>query len=435
MSISRSLEIGVAGLRANSEALGVAGDNIANVNTVGFKRSRGEFQDMVGGSITGLATSAAAGAGSRLAYVDQVWSQGAIVTTDSPTDLALSGDGFFVVDGTVSGVTGRFYTRAGQFKIDEQGRLVNSDGLRLQGYMALPNGTLSPAITDLVVNAGTVPASATQNVTIAANLDANEDIIAGGFLDTDPAGTSNFSNTVTVYDSLGNAHEVTVYYTKTASNEWSWNAMVDGGDLTGGTAGVAQVCASGSLTFTTDGALDTETLGASSFDFLNATAAQNIVLDFGTSITTDAADGGTGLDGTTQFGSRSTVTGLSQDGFAAGSVDAISISSDGTITGVFTNGQQRRLGQVVIANFASVAGLNRTGQGLWAETVDSGQALIGAAESGGRGSVVSGALEQSNVDLANEFVNLILYQRGFQANSRVVTTSDEVYQELVNIKR
>jgi flagellar hook protein FlgE len=208
--------------------------------------------------------------------------------------------------------------------------------------------------------------------------------------------------------------------------------MVDGGELAGGTAGVPTEGATGTVTFTTDGALDTETPGASSWDFIGATAAQAIAFDFGTSIT---GDGGTGLDASTQFGSPSTTNGLAQDGFEAGTVAGVGVESDGSVHGVFSNGQRRVLGQVAVADFASVDGLSRAGQGLWLATNESGEALVGTAESGGRGAVVAGALEQSNVDLGREFVNLISYQRGFQANSRVVTTANEVYGELVNLKR
>jgi flagellar hook protein FlgE len=208
--------------------------------------------------------------------------------------------------------------------------------------------------------------------------------------------------------------------------------MVDGGELTGGVAGTPTEVANGTLTFTTDGALDTETSAGSSWDFVDATPAQQIAFDFGTSITTDA---GKGLDGTTQFASPNATVGLKQNGYAAGSVAGISIGQDGVITGVFSNGQQRALGQVVTADFANVNGLDRTGQGMWIATQASGEALIGAADTGGRGPVVAGTLEQANVDLGTEFVNLIAYQRGFQANARVITTSDDMYGELVNIKR
>lgn len=437
MSILRSLNIGVSGLRSNSEAISITGDNIANVNTVGFKRQRGVFQDVLGRSVVTYETNETAGAGSRLAHVEQMWAQGALVTTDSPTDLAIQGDGFFVVEGNLAGAEARYYTRAGQFHVDNEGRIVNTEGMRLQGWMADPNGTMIPTITDLVVNQGTVPASPTTAVRLAVNLNSDDPVVpAPGFQITDPGGTSNFSNNVTVYDSLGNAHEMTIYYEKQAEGAtgatWGWHATIDGGEITGQTPGTPFEIATGTLTFNTDGALDTETTSLNTVDFLNATQGQVITFDFGTSITTDL---GTGLDGTTQFSSPEATIAIEQDGYAAGSIAGISIAENGVVTGIFSNGQERALGQVLTADFANTNGLERAGEGLWMQTLESGEALLGAPDAAGRGGIVSGALEQSNVDLGTEFVNLITYQRGFQANSRVITTADEMYGELVNIKR
>jgi flagellar hook protein FlgE len=420
MSILRSLNIGVSGLRSNSEALSVTGDNIANVNTVGYKRSQGVFQDMLGRSVGGLETSQTAGAGARLASVEQVWSLGPLVSTDSPTDLAISGDGFFVVQGQLQGAEGRYYSRAGQFQIDEEGRLVNTSGLRLQGYTAAPDGTLESTVGDLVIGGGTIPANATSDMTITVNLSASSDP-APAWDSADPIATSTFNTSATIYDSLGNAHDVTLYFRKDADNSWDWHAMVDGDEITNAPPGEPFEAANGTLGFDTNGALDTEATTLSGFDFIGATQGQVIDFDFGDSITDE---GGTGLAGTSQLGAASTITGLSQNGFAGGSVSGVTVSGDGTIIGVFSNGQQRTLGQVVTASFASVDGLERGGEGLFAATVNSGEPLIGAPETGGRGSIVSGALEQSNVDLGTEFVNLIAYQRGFQANSKVITTSD-----------
>jgi flagellar hook protein FlgE len=433
MSILRTLNIGASGLRSNSEALGVTGDNIANVNTVGFKRSRAVFQDVLGRSIATFEPIKTAGAGSRMAQVEQMWSQGSLVTTDSPTDLAIQGDGFFVVEGNLGGADARFYTRAGQFHINSEGKIVNEDGLRLQGYTADGQGVMGATVGDIVVSRGTVPASATTEVQMAANLDSNAQVPAIIPFDiANPNGTSNFANQATVYDSLGNAHEITMYYNKTAANSWEWHAVIAGDQVSNGQPGVPYEGASGTLTFTTDGALDTETLSASSWDFIGATPGQAIAFDFGNSITTDNGDG---LEGSTQYAAPSASIALTQDGYASGTVAGISIAKDGTVLGIFSNGQQRAIGQVVTADFANVTGLERTGQGLWIETIASGQALIGEPDSGGRGGVVAGALEQANVDLGTEFVNLISYQRGFQANSRVITTADEMYGELVNIKR
>lgn len=429
MSILRTLNTGASGLAAHGEALGVVGDNIANANTVGYKRSRGEFQDVLGMASAG---AEGAGSGSRLAHIQQMWSQGALLTTESPTDLALSGDGFFVVKGNVGGVESNFYTRAGQFRIDKEGFLTNPDGLNLQGYMADAQGNLDGTVSDLQISNATLPATATTTADMALNLDAKAVPPALPWDPNDPGGTSNFSSGMTVYDSLGNSHELTVYYRKTGSNSWEWHALADGAEMSGGTAGTPVEGASGTLTFTSDGALDTETLNQSSWDFVDATAGQSIAFDFGTAIT---GDGGDGMDGATQLGAASSMNGIKQDGFAAGSVSGISISADGSVMGVFSNGQKRLLGQVAVADFKSNDGLARMGQGLWAETKDSGEALIGAAESGGRASIVAGALEQSNVDIGREFVDLIAYQRGFQANSKIIQTADEIYGELVNLRR
>ncbi|MEM7449025.1 MAG: flagellar hook protein FlgE [Myxococcota bacterium] len=430
MSILRSLNTGAAGLNAHGRAIGVAGDNIANVNTNGFKGSRAVFQDILGGSVA-EGTAPTPGAGSRLSHIEQMWSQGALLTTESPTDLALSGDGFFVVNGTVGGQTGNYYTRAGQFQIDVDGELSSVDGLKVQGYGINDDGTLGSTVGNLLVAGQTIPAQTTTTADLAIQLDSEATVPAAW----DPSNaetTSNFSTSMTAYDSLGDAHDLTVYFRNSGANSWEWHALVDGGSVTGGTAGTPFEGANGTLTFTTDGRLDTETPGVSSWNFLGATAGQTIAFDFGDAITTDL---GTGIAATTQFATPSSVTGLSQNGFGAGSVAGINVEGDGTITGVFTNGQRRNLGQVAVARFTSNDGLNRNGQGLFVETQASGEALLGAAESGGRGSVVSGALEQSNVDIGQEFVNLISFQRGFQANSRVITTADEMYTELVNLKR
>ncbi len=431
MSILRSLNTGAAGLRSHSRAIGVTGDNIANVSTVGFKRSRSVFEDVLGQSVAGPGAAPQAGAGSRLAHIEQMWSQGSLLTTESPTDLAISGNGFFAVQGNVGGIQGQFYTRAGQFQIDNQGQLVNPNNMALMGYTADNTGAIGSTLGPLNVAGNTIPANPTTMSDMSLNLDS-EAAIPAAWDPTNPDQTSNFSTGLTVYDSLGNSHELTVYFRHSGSNAWEWHAMVDGGDLTGGTAGVPTEGASGTLSFTTNGALDTETPGASSWDFVDATPGQTITFDFGDAITTD---GGTGLAATTQFASPSTTNGLSQDGYGAGTVAGVNVEADGMVTGIFSNGQMRTLGQVAVATFASVGGLNRAGQNLWSETQESGEALVAGAASGGRGSIVSGALEQSNVDLGQEFVDLIALQRGFQANSRVITTADDMYGELINLKR
>lgn len=425
MSIISSMTIGASGLRAESDALSAVSDNIANVNTVGFKRERAVFEDVLGRSVMGSTALTESGAGSRVAQIQELWTQGALVTTGVPTDLALSGDGLFVVNGSVNGQQGQFYTRNGQFQVDSSGYLVTSDGLRLQGYTAAADGTMGTQMGDLRVDGMTLPATPTGTVTFHANLDSRASV-GVPFDPANPDATSDYAQTTRIVDSLGQAHDATVYFHNDGGGNWTWHAMVDGGELTGGTAGVPTECASGSLAFDTSGALTSSATTASSFDFVGAAAGQSVTFDFGTPGASDAS---------TQQAQASNLVSLSQDGFSGGPVAGYQIGQDGTITGTFANGDQRALGQVVVARFASDSGLARTGQNLWSETADSGEPLIGVAGTGGRGSVVSGSLEQSNVDLGTEFVDLIAYQRGFSANSKVITTADEMYQELVALKR
>ena len=416
MSIIGSMNTGASGLRAESDALSAVSDNIANVSTYGFKRERAVFEDILGHSVMGASAIAESGSGSRVSRIEQMWTQGALVTTGSPTDLALSGDGTFIVHGSVNGEDGQFYTRNGQFTVDGNGYLVTSDGMRLQGYTADATGRIGTQLGDLHVDGITLPAQPTTTVTLHANLDATPPTTPMPAWDpANPSATSNYSTSTRIVDSLGRSHDATIYFRNGGGGNWDWHVMVDGGELSGGTAGTPTECASGALTFGTDGSLQTATTATDSFSFVGATANQNVAFDFGT----PASAGGTGFGGTTQEAQASSVSSLSQDGFGGGQVAGIQISQDGTVTGVFAND----------------TGLARTGQNMWAETKDSGQPLVGTAGTGGRGSVVSGSLESSNVDLGTEFVDLIAYQRGFSANSKVITTADEMYQELVALKR
>jgi flagellar hook protein FlgE len=429
MSILRTLNTGATGLTANGEALGVVSDNIANANTIGFKRSRAVFQDMVASAGKNELTQV--GVGSRVGKVETMWKQGALLSTDTSTDLALSGEGFFVVKGQASGVNGNFYSRAGQFHLDKDGFVTNTDNLKLQGYQADARGNILGTLGDLRVGPTALPATSTSAVRLGVNLNVGSTTPANAFDPASPANTSNFSTTMSVYDSLGKAHQITTYFAKTGSNTWDWHAVAPGAEIEGGVDGVPFEGASGTLTFDTSGALQTELTNTSVWNFKDATAGQEISFDFGTSID----DGGTGLDGSTNFANDSTTNASSQDGYAAGSVTGINVSASGNVTGVFTNGQRRTLGQIAVASFKSTDGLTRTGNGLYVQTEESGEALLGGASTGGRGAVVSGSLEQSNVDIGKEFVDLISFQRGFQANSKVIQTADEMYGELVNMKR
>jgi flagellar hook protein FlgE len=429
--VLRAMFSGVSGLRAESEAIGVVGDNIANVNTVGFKSQRAVFQDVLGHSILAGTSSALPGSGVRVGDVQQLFTQGSIANTGVDTDVALNGDGFLVVAGTVDGITSNFYTRAGQFNIDHDGFLVNQQSLNVQGYKANADGTLQASVSDLQVPTSSLAPFATNEITITANLDSREPVKV--FDIADPAGTSNKSTSITVFDSLGTAQTLDIYFNNQGGNLYSYNVVADGGELAGGTAGTPTLVSTGTLQFTSDGALQTATAPALAVSFASgATANQAIDLNFGEDIT---QDGSTGLAGTTQFASDTAVSSQSQNGYASGEFSGLAIDGTGLVQGLYTNGQKITIGQLAVAKFRSNDGLGRAGQNLWIETRESGTAALGAAGAGGRASVSAKALEQSNVDLGEEFVGLIQHQRSFSANSRTITTADEMLQELINIKR
>ncbi len=418
-----SLFTGVTGLNAMETELSVISDNIANVNTTGFKGSRAIFQDLLN---RGLSTSGGqVGLGVSVGDVQTIYNQGAIVYTGAATDMAIDGRGFFVVsDGDQS-----YYTRAGMFTVDRDGFLVDMNGLRVQGYQA-EAGVLSQEISDLSFGNANTPPLATSLIEVGANLEAGSPVQV--FNVADPVSTSAFSTGVAVYDSLGQSHLITVYFNSTGANAWEWHATVDGGEVTGGTPGVTEEIASGALTFTNTGALDTETTTFTNINFVGAAPAQVIDFDFGESITTD---GGSGYLGTTQYAGESATYELNQDGYAAGFLERVAIESNGILTGYFSNSDSQILGQVALATFTSEDGLHRLGDNLFSETYDSGSPAIDAPQSGGRGSILAESIEMSNVDMGEELVRLISAQRGYQANTRVINTSNELLAELMALGR
>jgi flagellar hook protein FlgE len=439
----------VSGMNVNGRALGVVGDNIANMNTHGFKSNSVVFGDIVG--------AGGVGRGTLINDIGQEFDQGAFENTSSVLDLAVDGDGLFVVQKG----NDRFYTRAGQFGIDKTGFATNPDGYRLQGYQYSTTGASSTVVSDVNVASINSQPNDTNNMSVYSNLDVRASTVAA-FDITTPETTSNFTSTITVYDSLGQSHVLNVYYRKNQAiasggtpgnsgtaygggatwggaygalggNEWLWYAVVSAADAT---AGIDQVQAQGRLEFTTDGALyyaETLTSPTSGFDFSGgATQDQAIAFNFGDDI---ATDGATGLEGTTQFGTTSTTSFLNQDGYSAGTLKSLTINDEGIMSGIFTNGQTKNIAQVVLAKFISQEGLIKQGKSLYAESYDSGQPIITSPGNSGTGGILSNTLELSNVDLAGEFVKMIILQRGFQANTRMVSTSDDLLQELVNLKR
>jgi len=406
----RSLFAGVSGLKNHQTRMDVIGNNIANVNTVAFKASRVTFEDILSQTIEGARSPEAGGLGgvnpkqvglgTAISSIDTIFTAGSLQTTDNPTDFAIQGSGFFVVsDGEQN-----YYTRDGAMKTSADGALVNSNGYRLQGWMADSNGNIdtTQALQDIIIPVGTqMSPKATGNVGFEGNLDANA-----------ATGDSYFTS-VQVYDSLGNVHNLTITFEKTANpNEWTWEATLDGSAPSSG--------GSGTLSF--DPATGEVSSGGTGSATFTITGAEDLNLNLDFSILT-------------QFGSPSTAYVASQDGYEAGSLDMVTTDSSGVITGIFTNGQSKPLAQIALATFSNPAGLLRVGGNLFQISNNSGLPSVGPAGSGGRGSIAVGALEMSNVDLAQEFTNMIVTQRGFQANSKVITTSDEMLQDLINIKR
>ncbi|MEZ4265421.1 MAG: flagellar hook protein FlgE [Myxococcota bacterium] len=413
MSIFSSLYIGMTGLRVNEQGLTVVGDNIANMNTVGFKASRASFSDVLNQTIIGSGGFSQQGQGSAVQAIQRVHSQGGLLQTGVSTDMAIGGNGFFVVRGEAQGGEGQFYTRNGQFRIGADGFLETLGGLKVQGYPGLTSGALDTSVGNLQVGLQKSQPIETTLANLRMNLDPN----------TDPNGTApHFSTSITVFDSLGNPHDVDLEFTNTGNGTWSFEAFVDGAEVEGGAPGDIPVpVGTGSLVFDTAGQLD---VGSSTFGELNATfddaSAQTIVLDF------------TGSTGVNQ---ASTIEFVDQNGQAPGDLAFFTVEPDGTIRGSFSNGDTRALGQLAIAQFQANDKLDAIGGNLYRQGTDTDEPAIGVANSGGRGQIFAGALEQSNVDLTNEFTQMITTQRGFQASSRTVSTANTLLGELVNLGR
>ncbi|MEX2658087.1 MAG: flagellar basal-body rod protein FlgF [Acidimicrobiales bacterium] len=405
---------GVSGLRGHQTMMDVTGNNIANVNTAGYKTSQTIFQDLLSQVLQGAAMPAGAGGtnpaqvglGMRLAGTTTNFAQGGLQNTGRSTDLSIQGDGFFVVRSGAESL----YTRAGGFSFDANGRLTTPQGGVVQGWTADGNGGINTngPVGDIVLPLGQLNApKATGNLVLGGNLPA--DAVTGAAIRT----------SITLFDDQGSAVDVSLVFTKdAAADTWSVQPQADtDGDGTPDDIGTAQT-----VTFDGEGNL-------TSADTFNLTGVP------GSWTAQPSVTFGAEGQPLTGYASVNTVGALSQDGSAAGSLQSFSISPDGVITGVFSNGRNQSLGQVALASFNNPAGLEKTGGSMYRGTVNSGQVQVGTAGAGGRGILAGGTLEMSNVDLAQEFTNLIVAQRGFQANSRVITTSDELLQELVNMKR
>jgi flagellar hook protein FlgE len=397
---------GVSALSASASNLDVIGNNIANAGTIGFKSGSVQFSDVYAGSKVGL--------GTQVAGVAQSFTAGSVQTSSRALDVAITnGDGFFRLASPNGEVA---YSRNGQFDMDKNGYIVNSAGLRLTGYPVSATGTIaggSPVA--LQMPTASMPPKLTNNIAAQFNLNSKLAVPATTPFSATNPDTFNYANAVTVYDSLGNAHEMSTFFVKTGSNAWDVKVTVDGAAVTGATS---------SLAFDSKGVLTTPASG-------KIATAPIVLANGATSGTVISID----MTGTTQFGNANDVKKLTQDGYTSGTLTSFAIGQDGIVTGKYSNEQTNPLGQIVLSSFVNPNGLQSKGDNVWAETSASGQPLTGAPGAGTKvGALTSGAVEGSNVDLTSELVNLIIAQRTYQANAQTVKTQDQVMQTLINMR-
>lgn len=409
-----SLYSGISGLKSNTSAMAVIGDNIANVDTTGFKVSKVSFANVFSSTLG--QNKLQIGRGVTMSAVTPQWGAGSLENTDNPTDLSINGKGMFVVRDPRNNV--QYYSRAGKFEFDREGNLVTQDGLRVQGFSISPTGTVG-GLANVTLPAGVSAPQATTGITIGLNLDA------GAVL------TDAYDTPMTVYDSLGNPIDLTITFTAAdpavvapgAATAWTWAVVPS----------VGACATTGTLAFDANGNLIPGTsvpANANPIIAVTGLTGNDLAVEWTYLNALGATDGSV-----TGYASTSAKTAQTQDGFPSGTLQGVSVDEDGIFSGIYSNGYTMAFAQIALADFGSYTGLNKEGSNLFSESLASGQAVISAPGTAGCGTIASNTLEMSNVDLANEFVELITTQRAFQANSKVITTSDEVLSDLINIKR
>lgn len=461
----RSLYSGVSGLQNHQTRMDVIGNNISNVNTTGFKRGRVQFQDMISQQLAGAAKPTdelggvnpkEVGLGMTVATIDNIFNQGNLQSTGVSTDLAIQGNGFFVLkDGEES-----FYTRNGAFGVDSNGTLVNpATGMRVQGWMAQEvNGQMlvstAATPTDLTIPVGSKdPAKETTNVNYSCNLNKNTpEIMEGASEDDIVKGT--WGTEQKIYDSFGNEHMLAITFTRVVGNPNQWQASVqidpDNADFTQTRVGLGTTDGMEStflINFDNFGALESVTDSAG--NVTNPEGQVVLQTSFAVSDANPDADGnpyrqtlninlgtiGSFKDTITQSASKSTTKAFYQDGYTMGYLDNFKIDASGTITGVYSNGTNRTIGQIALATFSNQQGLEKAGDNTYVESNNSGMARIGESGVAGRGSLMAGALEMSNVDLSEQMTDMIVTQRGFQSNAKTIQTADTLLETVLGLKR
>lgn len=421
----------LTGLSAAADALNATGNNISNASTVGFKQSRAEFGSIYATAYGGT-SKLSTGTGVQLQAVSQEFTQGTLQTTGNNMDVAINGQGFLIYNDNGKQV----YSRAGSLQVNNQGYVVNPLGQKLQVYPPVTNssgqttfnqGTLS----SLQLNNSLGTPQATSQIKAQLNLNANASVLGAGQINTSDPTTYTYSTPVTIYDSLGAAHTATMYFRKVSSTAasgttpgsttWDVLTQVDGNTVNPSSNADPAYTSQAQLTFNGSGTLTSPTNGTisyNSYDPTNGSAPITMSLD---------------LNGTTMVGSSSSVNNLIQNGYTSGQLSGVSINQSGIIQANYTNGQSQDLGQIALANFNNPQGLQQLGNTEWAQSSSSGSVLLGVAGSSNLGSIQSGALENSNVNLSNELVSLITEQRNYQANAKIISTEQTINQSIINI--
>ena len=415
---------GLSGLNVTSKNLQVIGNNVANANTFGTKVARAEFSDMYAAALNGAGANSI-GIGATLSSVAQQFTQGNIKTTENPMDLSINGAGFFQLTDGKSPVT---YTRNGQFKVDREGFIVNNSLQRLMGYPASGTGQIQPglAVALQLPSSGVAPAP-TSEISMEMNLDARLKVTlpaAGAQIDFNDADTYNNATSQTVYDDKGIGVALTYYFQKAANDTWNVYATANGSTLNGVAGAPLPVT---TINFASNGGAPTAPVGSVAINVpaTVTSAGANTLPINGVLLNVSNA---------TQYGSAYGVTNMTQNGFAAGQLTAITVESNGIITARYSNGQSQPAGQVEVANFRNPQGLQPIGDNAWSRTFASGDPLMGVPGDGNLGVLQAGALEESNIDLTGELVNMITAQRIYQANAQTIKTEDQILQTLVNLR-
>jgi flagellar hook protein FlgE len=429
-----SFNIGLSGMRAASKDLNVTGNNIANAGTVGFKQSRAEFADVYASSVLGTGKNPQ-GSGVLLANVSQQFNQGNVNYTQNALDLAINGNGFFQVsnNGALS------YTRAGYFGTDKEGNLVDNFGYNLQGYSVDDNGNVRTGqVSDLKVQTASQEPRATTQIAQSFNLNSTNTEPANTTFDPADPLSYNSSTSTNIYDEQGNAHVMTQYFVKTASNEWDMHVLINGRnpqDPTNADPAIATSPDTTSLVFSPSGALITPASGSAAVaDWQPSVQNSDGTWSLNNAAPVEGLDMTLDMRGSTQYASSFAVNSVSQDGYTTGELAGLEISETGEIFARYTNGQSKVQGQIILANFANVQGLTPVGKTQWVQSFDSGEPVRNPPGSGTLGALQAGALEDSNVELSDQLVNLIVAQRNYQANAKTIETESAITQTIINLR-